>query len=178
MVRVGQQHLDADVAIDIVLARGEQSTLVYRNQRVGRFAALPDPPGPLPPADILLADDLDNNGDVDIVILNAGGLPTLLKNETSSQGHWLQVTLRGTSSNREGIGAQVRVVTPDLTLMDEVHSGRSYQSHFGSRLYFGLGPRTEISRIEVDWIGGEKEVFRSTPVDRHLVLTEGEGIPQ
>ena len=120
-------------------------------------------------------DDLDNDGDVDIVVLNAGGLPTLLKNETASQGHWLQVTLRGTRSNREGIGAQVRVVTPDLTLMDEVHSGRSYQSHYGSRLYFGLGPRTEISRIEVDWIGGEREVFPSTPVDRHLVLVEGEG---
>ena len=120
-------------------------------------------------------DDLDNDGDVDVVILNAGGLPTLLRNETASQGHWLQVTLRGTSSNRDGVGAQVRVVTPDLTLMDEVHSGRSYQSHFGSRLYFGLGPRTEITRIEVAWIGGEREVFPSTPVDRHLVLVEGQG---
>ena len=123
-------------------------------------------------------DDLDNDGDVDVVVLNAGGLPTLLKNETASQGHWLQVTLRGTRSNRDGIGAQVRVVTPDLTLMDEVHSGRSYQSHFGSRLYFGLGPRTEISRIEVDWIGGEREVFPAGPVDCLVILVEGKGRAQ
>ena len=110
-------------------------------------------------------DDLDNDGDGDIGVLNEGGLPTLLKNETASQGHWLQVTLRGTRSNREGIGAQVRVVTPDLTPMDEVHSGRSYQSHYGSRLYFGFGPRTEISRSEVVWIVVAGSVVPSTAWD-------------
>ena len=103
-------------------------------------------------------DDLDNDGDVDGVILNPRREATLLRNESPAQGHWLQVTLRGTRSNRDGVGAQVRIVTPDTAFMDEVHSGRSYQSDFGRRLYFGLGKQTKIDRIEVAWIGGSKEV--------------------
>ena len=123
-------------------------------------------------------DDLDNDGDVDSVILNANDRPTLLRNDSPTPGHWLQVTLRGTRSNRDGVGAQVRVFTKDLTLLDEVHSGRSYQSHYGSRLYFGLGSRTQVDRIEVNWMGGVKETYRPIKVDRHILLVEGESLPR
>ena len=118
-------------------------------------------------------DDLDNDGDIDVVILNSRREPTILRNDSPSKGHWLQVSLRGVKTNRDGIGAHVKVVAGDLTLVDEVHSGRGYQSHYGMRLHFGLGGRERVDRIEVRWIGGGIDVFEDIAVDQFLTLTEG-----
>jgi hypothetical protein len=118
-------------------------------------------------------DDLDNDGDIDAVIMNSRREPTILRNDSPSKGHWIQVRLRGTKSNRNGVGAQVKVVAGDLTLLDEVHSGRGYQSHYGMRLHFGLGNREKIDRIEVRWIGGRMDVFKDITVNRLVTLTEG-----
>ena len=120
-------------------------------------------------------DDLDNDGDVDVVILNSRREPTILRNDSSSQGHWLGVRLRGVKTNRDGIGANVKVLAEDLTLIDEVHSGRSYQSHYGTRLHFGLGDRKKADRIEVRWIGGGVDMFEDISADRFVTLTEGAG---
>ncbi|MCP4260949.1 MAG: CRTAC1 family protein [Planctomycetes bacterium] len=118
-------------------------------------------------------DDLDNDGDIDTVILNSRREPTILRNDSPSKGHWLQVRLRGVKTNRDGIGAHVKVVSGDLTLLDEVHSGRGYQSHYGMRLHFGLGSRKRVDRIEVRWIGGRIDVFKDIAVNQLLTLTEG-----
>ncbi|MFC1636655.1 CRTAC1 family protein [Planctomycetota bacterium] len=120
-------------------------------------------------------DDLDNDGDVDVVILNSRREPTLLRNDSPSKGHWLQIRLRGVKTNRDGVGARVKVVAGNLTLTDEVHSGRGYQSHYGTRLHFGLGNRKKVDRIEVRWIGGAMDVFKDIAVGRCLILTEGTG---
>ena len=120
-------------------------------------------------------DDLDNDGDVDVVILNSRREPTILRNDSPLKGHWLQVRLQGVKTNRDGIGAHVKVSAGDLTLIDEVHSGRGYQSHYGSRLYFGLGNREKVDRIEVRWIGGQVDVFKNIAVDRVVTLVEGHG---
>jgi enediyne biosynthesis protein E4 len=120
-------------------------------------------------------DDLDNDGDVDVVILNSRSQPTVLRNDSAPQGHWLQVRLEGRKTNRDGVGARVRVVAGDQTWVDEVHSGRGYQSHYSSRLYFGLGPRDKIDRVEVRWLGGSTEVFDGIKADRLIRLTEGQG---
>jgi len=121
-------------------------------------------------------DDLDNDGDVDVVILNSRREPTLLRNDSPNQGHWLQVRLRGTKTNRDGVGAHVIVKSGDLTLLDEVHSGRGYQSHYGTRLHFGLGDRTQIDRIEVRWIGGGIDVLENVKIDQLIILTENDGV--
>lgn len=118
-------------------------------------------------------DDLDNDGDIDVVILNSRREPTILRNDSSSKGHWIQVRLRGTKSNRDGVGAQVKVVADNLTLMDEVHSGHGYQSHYGMRLHFGLGKHDKIDRIEVRWIGGAVDVLKDIAVNQLLTITEG-----
>ncbi len=81
--------------------------------------------------------------------------------------------MRSVKTNRDGIGAHVKVTAGDLTLLDEVHSGRGYQSHYGMRLHFGLGKRERIDRIEVRWIGGGIDVFKDISVDQLLTLTEG-----
>lgn len=125
-------------------------------------------------------DDLDDDGDVDGVVLNAREAPTLLRNRERERGggnHWLQVRLVGRDTNRDGVGAAVRVVVGDRVLADEVHAGRGYQGHFGSRLHFGLGRDRAVDRIEVRWIGGRSERFDVDGVDRLVVLTEGQGKP-
>ena len=118
-------------------------------------------------------DDLDNDGDVDAVILNSRAAATVLRNDSKSQNSWAQVELRGTGTNRDGIGARVRIVTEAMTWIDEVHSGRSYQSDFGRRLHFGLGTVKKIDRIEVKWVGGGNEVLLNPPINQRILITEG-----
>jgi hypothetical protein len=65
------------------------------------------------------------------------------------------------------------VVAGDLVQIDEVHSGRSYQSHYGMRLYFGLGEHEKADRIEVSWIGGGVDVFEDITGDQLITITEG-----
>jgi hypothetical protein len=84
---------------------------------------------------------------VDAVILNSRREPSILRNQSQTGHHWIQVLLRGIRSNRDAVGARVRVVTGDMTQTAEVHSGRGYQSHFGSQLHFGLGERNRIDRL-------------------------------
>ncbi len=122
-------------------------------------------------------DDLDNDGDVDVVVLNSRREPTILRNESPSQNHWIEIRLRGTHTNRDGVGARVKVVAGDLTQVDEVHSGRGYQSHYGMRLHFGLAGQTRVDRIEVRWIGGGTDVLQSVEADRLLTITEGAAAP-
>ena len=155
-----------------------QTNRLYRNIGNGKFVDVSDRSGEGMKVNLssrgIGLDDLDNDGDVDVVILNSRREPTLLRNDTPNQGHWLQTTLQGTTSNRDGIGAQVRVFTQGVILSDEVHSGRSYQSHFGTRLYFGLGKQASIERIEVLWIGGGRDAYENVNVDQHVLLIEGE----
>lgn len=123
-------------------------------------------------------DDLDNDGDIDAVILNSREKPTILRNmlnEENHSHHWLQIQLRGVKTNRDGVGAQVRVTAGDRTWIDEVHSGRGYQSHWGSRLHFGLGTQDRIRRVEIRWIGGGVDIWEGVPADRLITLTEGSG---
>jgi hypothetical protein len=121
-------------------------------------------------------DDLDNDGDLDVVILNSRGEPTILRNDSNRTNHWIQIQLRGTKSNRDGIGARVTVTAGDLTQIDEVHSGRSYQSDFGKRLHFGLGQRRAVEQIRVNWIGGGNDIVRNVGVDRLITIVEGRGL--
>lgn len=118
-------------------------------------------------------DDLDNDGDVDAVVLNSRREPTVLRNDSPNQGHWLQIRLRGSTTNRDGVGARVKVVAGDLTLIDEVHSGRGYQSDYGKRLYFGLGDHTRVERVEIRWIGGASDTFRDIKADQYVTFVEG-----
>jgi len=158
-----------------------QQNKLYANNGQGRFLDVSDQSGS--GLQVKLSsrgaglDDLDNDGDVDIVVLNSTTGPTLLRNDTPGKGHWLEVSLKGTRTNRDGVGAQVRVHAGSLVLLDEIHSGRGYQSHFGTRLHFGLGQRTEIDRVEVSWIGGKTETYRNIPVDQKIVLEEGRSEP-
>lgn len=118
--------------------------------------------------------DLDNDGDIDVVVLNSRSEPTILRNDSPAEPHWIRIRLCGTRSNRGGVGARVKVVAGELVQVSEVHSGRGYQSHFGDPLHFGLGMRDHVERVEVHWIGGDEDIVASPPVDDTLLITEGE----
>jgi hypothetical protein len=117
-------------------------------------------------------DDLDNDGDIDVVLLNTRQKPTILRNESSTVKHWIQVRLQGTYANRDGVGAQVEVQSGELRQVDEVHSGRGYQGHFGSRLHFGLGDRASVDQIRVRWLGGGEDVIENVEVDQVITVTQ------
>ena len=124
--------------------------------------------------------DLDNDGDLDVVVLNSRQRPTILRNMLQERGcrnHWLQIRLRGVKSNRDGVGARVRVVAGPLTLVDEVRSGRGYQSHWGLRLHFGLGPHEQADRIEVHWIGGGVDILHNVSADQLVTIREAAPLP-
>ncbi len=118
-------------------------------------------------------DDLDGDGRVDVVILNSRDRPTVLRNESPGKNHWIAVRLVGKRSNRDGVGARVKVTAGKLVQVDEVHSGRSYQSHYGTRLHFGLGKHQRVDRIEVRWIGGGVDRLENVPVDQMITIVEG-----
>ena len=78
-------------------------------------------------------------------------------------------------TNRDGVGAQVKVAAGNLIQLDNRHSGRGYQGHWGSRLHFGLGPHGRADRIEVRWIGGGVDVLENVAVDRIVAIREESG---
>jgi hypothetical protein len=122
-------------------------------------------------------DDLDNDGLMDMVILNANARPTILRNESVTTNGWIQLELCGTTSNRDGVGARVRVVCGDSVQVCEQHSGRGYQSHYGMRLHFGLGFASHVDRVEIDWPSGKEEIYRNLLPGRRYVFIEGTGSP-
>ena len=95
-----------------------------------------------------------------------------LRNETINGNGWVKIGLRGISSNYYGIGAQVRVISGSLFQMAEVHSGRSYQSHYGQLLHFGLGKNKIIDSIEVRWPSGITDTYEGIPINKCLLLRE------
>jgi len=118
-------------------------------------------------------DDLDNDGDIDVVVLNSREESTILRNDSETGHHWLRIRLLGTRTNRDGVGARITVVAGDLVQIDEVHSGRGYQSHWGTNVHFGLGERDHVDRIEVRWIGGGVDVMEDVAVGQLVTITEG-----
>jgi len=120
--------------------------------------------------------DYDNDGDLEILVSNMNSTPELLRRLGKNPNHSILVKTIGTRSNRDGIGAEVKLIAGNLTQYDTVRSGGSYLSSSDLRLHFGLGSRTIIDRIEVRWPGGQTEKIENPPADHILVINEGEGL--
>jgi hypothetical protein len=131
----------------------------------------------------LAVGDYDDDGDLDLFIVNNNAPAELLRNEMSAPGrHWLSLALRGTRSNRFGVGARVEVVTRDgdgtpRRQADEVRAGSSYLSQNDLRLHFGLGSARAAERVEIRWPSGTLQILSDVAADRVLVVQEpaGEG---
>ncbi len=125
--------------------------------------------------------DYDGDGDEDLFVVNKNDFPTLLRNDTQSSNHWLMLRTRGAPSNRDGIGAKVRVVSAGLAQVKEVRAGSSYLSHNSLGLAFGLGSEAVADTVEVRWPSGLVQRFTAVQGDRYLGVKEGgelvEGLP-
>jgi hypothetical protein len=155
--------------------------LVYRNLGNGKFRDVSKDMGPgvnaLYSSRGCAFGDFDNDGDIDVLILNMNDYPTLLRNDGGNKDNWIKIKLLGAKCNRTAIGARVRVMTGKHAQMDEVHSGTSVMSQSDLRLHFGLGQVKQIDLIEVKWPTSQKiEKFTNIEANQFLTIKEGSGI--
>jgi hypothetical protein len=180
---------DNDGWVDLFVANGHvypqlenyrQRKLLHRNNRDGTFSEVAAQAGaPLTEKRVgrgVAFGDLDDDGDVDLVVGDLDGPPQVLRNDGGSAGNAVVVKTVGVKSNRDGIGARVRVVAGDLAQVDEVRSGGSYVSQNDLRLHFGLGGRAKVDLIEVRWPSGAVDKVTGAAANRVLTVREGQGL--
>src|SRR5215211_4100400 len=119
--------------------------------------------------------DIDNDGDIDLIIADLDGPPQLLRNDGGNTNNSITIKLVGVKSNRGGVGARVTVVSGDLTQVDEVRSGDSYLSQSDMRLHFGLEKRAKIDQIQIRWTSGVVDKISGASVNRIITIKEGQG---
>ena len=155
--------------------------LVYKNLRNGQFKDVSPAMGPGINQRFssrgAAFGDYDNDGDIDVLVLNLGDMPSLLRNAGGNKQNWIKLKLIGTKCNRTAIGARARVVTGSHAQIDEVHSGSSVMSQSDLRLHFGLGKAEIVDVIEIKWPTTQKiEKFTNVKANQIIQIREGSGI--
>ncbi len=125
----------------------------------------------------VLACDFRNNGRLDLVVRQVGGGPFLLFENDLPQQHSLEVSLRGTSSNRLGIGARLSALVNGQTLIRELFPANTFASQAPALVHFGLGQANNIDRLTIRWPSGKVQVLTDLRADRHIVVEEGKEGP-
>jgi len=120
--------------------------------------------------------DINNDGNLDMVVFNVGAPPSVFLNRTANGNHRVLFRLIGTKSNMMAIGARVRVTTPKMSQIDEVHGGGSYNSSDDTRLHFGLGNDAVMDKVEISWPSGLKQEFTNVAADAIYEIKEGQAM--
>ena len=157
-----------------------QPMLLFRNRRDGTFDDVSQALANMPLQSRRGAafGDINNDGNIDILVLNVGEPPSLLLNRTVSANHRVLFKLVGTKSNKAAIGARVTVKAGTFVQIDEVRGGASYLSQNDLRLHFGLAANEKMNEVSIRWPNGETEVLRDVPADFIYTVVEGSGIQQ
>ena len=192
----GFQDLDNDGWLDVFVASGHvypqvdaarlqqetyaQQNQVLRNLGDGTFADVTAGAGSgmqvVKSSRGVAFGDYDDDGRTDAVVVNMDDGVTLLHNATRNGHHWLTVRTVGTRANRDGIGATVRLRAGGREQVREVRTSGSFASANDPRARFGLGTAASVERLEVKWLGGATQTFTNVPIDRVVVVSEGEGL--
>lgn len=186
---------DNDGAVDIFVANGHvmdnvqiyhpdttyaEPKSMFRNLGRGKFENVSNRLGPDMQKPHVsrgaAAGDFDNDGDIDVLVNGCGQRPQLLRNDGGNANHWLEIFLIGTKSNRDGVGARVKVAAGDLVQYDQRKGGMSYQSAQDPRLHFGLGDRTQVDLIEISWPSGTVTKLEKLKSNQIITVKEGEGL--
>ena len=180
---------DNDGWVDLLVANGHvypqrghyrQRQLLHHNNRDGTFSEVASEMG-----SVLMEQrvgrgaafgDIDNDGDVDVVVGDLDGSPQLLRNDGGNPNNSVLIKTIGVKSNRGGVGARIKVVSGNLVQPDEVRSGGSYLSHNDLRLHFGLEKRTKIDRVEVRWPSGAIDRVTNLDANKIVTIKEGKGV--
>ena len=157
----------------------DQPRLLFRNLGKGKFADVSNQSGSGIRQERssrgLAIGDLDNDGDLDVVIVNIDGTPSLLRNDGGNAGGWLIVKLRGRASNRLGLGTRITVTTPELSQIAEATTSGSIFSASDPRVHFGLGTSAQAN-MEIRWPSGQVQTLRGVAANRILEVDEERGI--
>jgi hypothetical protein len=186
---------DNDGWIDVFIANGHvypqiagrglhltyrQPNLLYRNRGNGRFEDVSAAAGEALRRENLgrgcAFGDFDNDGDVDVIVNNLDGPPTLLRNDGGNRNHSILIKCVGTRSNRSAIGTRATLTAGGRSQVDEVMSGSSYYSQNDLRLHFGLGRAAKADTLELAWPSGAKQAFRDLAANRLFVIDETKGV--
>ncbi len=173
---IANGHVDPKIDNFDLGTRWKEPNQLFHNEGNGRFRETTVEAGPgfeeLHSARGCAFGDLDNDGDIDIVVNNIDEPPSLLRNDGGNALHWIGIQLRGADRNLEAIGARVTVLAGGVRQTGEVHAGSSHNSSSDPRLHFGLGKATRVDRIDIRWPRGRKQTIPSPAVDRYHTFSE------
>lgn len=134
----------------------------FRRRYVGRGAAFAD---------------YDNDGDIDVFVVNHNGPGSLLRNDGGNRNHWIQIQLVGRESNRQGMGARLRLFTGAQVQVREIGAQSSYLSQNSPIAHFGMETRVEADSLWVIWPSGNQQIVRNVPTNQRLRIVEGQPLP-
>ena len=179
---IANGHIYPDIEQISTTVHYKQLNSLFHNERNGRFTRVTSDLGdgfdtPYAARGAAFA-DLDNDGNMDIVVTNNGDPPLLLKNLGPTENHFVNFKLVGTKSNRDAMGARVTIRTGSLSQIREVAGGGSFLSQSDLRVHFGLGETTLVDSLEVKWPSGKRQVFRKFPADKFYLIKEDANIMQ
>jgi hypothetical protein len=175
---------DNDGVLDVFIVNGdahhlepEEDTL-FRGEGGKRFVDVSAESGPAFELKAVgrgsAAGDVDNDGDLDLLVLNLNGPARLYRNDGGNRGNWIMVRTVGTTSNRDGIGARVRLTVGGATQVRDIRSSSGYLSQSDARAHFGLGKNEKVDRMEVRWPTGRVSTLESVKVNQIITVTEPE----
>ncbi len=116
--------------------------------------------------------DIDNDGDIDVLVTTSNGPPHLFRNDGGNRNNWIKIQLYGSKSNRNGIGARIRIISAIGTQTRTIKSGSSYCSQNELTAFFGIGTDTSIQKIEVFWLNGNESILTDVSPNQFLRIEE------
>jgi hypothetical protein len=178
----GVYDFDNDGQLDILVFHGgliqmiPQEHTVFRGLGNGQFQDVSEQAGKVLNVRTVARGacfaDYENNGKVSAFVVNLGARGTLVRNVSTDTGHWLELRLKGTKSNRDGIGARVTIFAGGKQQMQERVASSGYLSQNDGRLHFGLGAAAVVDKMEIRWPSGREQTLEAVPADRVMTVEE------